>query len=143
MATPSADYFDFRLDAHRGEHRLLLVFAPSDRTEEKLAIQMEYLDGHEDGFQERELLLLTLTGTDEGGLQETPGADAKVLTEGSIRRLRDRFDVPEDAFRVILVGKEGIEKRRDAVPVAARSVFDSIDATPTRQKEIRTSLEEE
>jgi len=45
--------------------------------------------------------------------------------------------VAPDAFRVVLVGKDGTEKRRDAEPVAARSLFDTIDAMPMRQREMR------
>ncbi|MCS4120976.1 hypothetical protein GGP45_001318 [Salinibacter ruber] len=45
--------------------------------------------------------------------------------------------MPDDAFRVVLVGKDGTEKRREAEPVSARSVFDTIDAMPMRQREMR------
>jgi hypothetical protein len=38
---------------------------------------------------------------------------------------------------VILVGKDGTEKRRNAAPVTARSIFDTIDAMPMRQREMR------
>ncbi len=53
------------------------------------------------------------------------------------RGLRERFDVPRGAFRVVLVGKDGTEKRRAPKPVPARSLFDTIDAMPMRQREMR------
>jgi hypothetical protein len=137
MATP-ADSVDFRLERHQWEHRLLFVFAPSD-TSDALAQQASAFEGHDAGFRDRDLLLLTVTGADQGMHRPVPGADPQPLTGAAARRLRDRFDVPPDAFRVVLVGKDGTEKRRDAEPVTARSLFDTIDAMPMRQREMRES----
>jgi len=135
MATP-ADSVDFRLEDHRWEHRLLFVFAPTD-TSDALAQQEEGLAGHDEGFRDRALLLLTVTGSDRGTHRPVPGADPRPLTEAAARRLRERFGVAPDAFRIVLVGKDGTEKRRDAEPVTARSIFDTIDAMPMRQREMR------
>ena len=135
MATP-ADTIDVRLEDHRWEHRLLLVFAPSD-TSEAVLEQDDAFDGHDEGFRDRDLVLLTLPGSDQGAQRTAPGANPQPLTGAAARRLRDRFDVPADAFRVVLVGKDGTEKRRDAEPVPARSLFDTIDAMPMRQREMR------
>ncbi len=60
VATP-ADTIDFRLEDHRWEHRLLFVFAPSD-TNEALAQQEDVAEGHDPGFRERDLLVLTVVG---------------------------------------------------------------------------------
>jgi hypothetical protein len=135
MANPP-DSVDFRLDNHRWAHRLLFVFASSD-TSEGLARQNEAFAGRDAGVRERDLLLLTVTGSDRGTYRMVPSADPQPLTTAAARRLRDRFDVALDAFRVVLVGKDGTEKRRDAAPVPARSVFDTIDAMPMRQREMR------
>jgi len=137
MATP-ADSVDFRLEDHRWEHRLLFVFAASD-TNEALARQEEAFADHDAEFRDRDLLLLTVTRSDRGTHRTVPGADPQPLTEAAARRLRERFDVAPDAFRVVLVGKDGTEKRRDAEPVTARSIFDTIDAMPMRQREMRES----
>ena len=135
MATP-ADSVDFRLEDHRWEHRLLFVFAPSD-TSETLVQQDKAFADHDAGFRDRELLLLTVTRSDRGTHRTVPGADPQPLTEAATRRLRERFDVAPGAFRVVLVGKDGTEKRRDAEPVSARSLFDTIDAMPMRQREMQ------
>ncbi|MFB6273608.1 MAG: DUF4174 domain-containing protein [Salinibacter sp.] len=137
MATP-ADSVDFRVDDHHWEHRLLFVFAPSD-TSDALAQQESAIEGHDPGFQDRDLLLLTVAGSGQGTHRSVPGAESQPLTKASVRRLRERFDVPADSFRVILVGKDGTEKRRDAEPVTARSILDTIDAMPMRQREMRES----
>jgi hypothetical protein len=141
MADASPDSVDFRLDAHRWEHRLLFVFAPSDSAD-ALAVQEDRFEGHDAGFRDRDLLLLTITGDETGTLREAPGTDARPLTEAAVGRLYDHFGVPADAFRVLLVGKDGTEKRRDAEPVTVRSVFDTIDAMPMRQREMRESSDE-
>jgi len=140
MADASPDSVDFRLDAHRWEHRLLFVFAPSDAAD-ALAAQEGRFEGHDAGFRDRDLLLLTITGEAAGTLREAPGTEARELTEAAVRRLYDHFGVPADAFRVILVGKDGTEKRRDAEPVTVRSVFDTIDAMPMRQRELQEESE--
>jgi hypothetical protein len=82
-----------------------------------------------------------MTGADRGTHRPVPGADPQPLAEAAVRRLRERFDVAPDVFRVVLVGKDGTEKRRDAEPVTARSIFDTIDAMPMRQREMRESSE--
>ncbi len=138
MADPPTlpDSVDFRLDNHRWAHRLLFVFAASDSSE-RLARQEEALADHDAGVRERDLLLLTVTGRHHGTLRTAPGADPRPLTKATARRLRDRFGVPPRASRIVLVGKDGTEKRRDAEPIPARSIFDTIDAMPMRQREMQ------
>ncbi len=138
MATPPTDSIDFRLEEQRWEHRLLFVFAASD-TSEALVRQEKAFAEHDAGFRDRDLLLFTVTGSDWGTRRLVPGTDPQPLTEAAARRLRDRFGVAPDAFRIVLVGKDGTEKRRDAEPVTARSIFDTIDAMPMRQREMQES----
>ena len=135
MGTP-ADSVDFRPEHHQWEHRLLFVFAPTDSNAMR-AEQEAASEGRDPGFRERDLLVLTVTGQNRGTQRAAPGAEPQPLTAAAARRLRARFDVPDDAFRVVLVGKDGTEKRREAEPVSARSVFDTIDAMPMRQREMR------
>ncbi|MFB6099577.1 MAG: DUF4174 domain-containing protein [Salinibacter sp.] len=138
MATPPADSVDFRLEEHQWSHRLLFVFAATD-TSEAFTRQADAFEGHDAGFQDRDLLLLTVVGAEQGTVRSRPDTEPRPLTEEAARRLRDRFGVPPEAFRVVLVGKDGTEKRRDAEPVSPRSVFDTIDAMPMRQREMRKS----
>ena len=135
MASP-ADSVDVRLDDVRWQNRPLLVFAPS-AADTALARQMELLRGHDEGFRDRDMLLLTVVGEGTSRLRQAPSGDGQPLTDTAVRRLRERFDVPVDAFRVILVGKDGTEKRRQTEPVSTRAIFDQIDAMPMRQREMR------
>jgi len=138
MAQPAPDSVDFRLEAHQWEHRLLFVFAPSAEADARAAQERQFA-GEDAGFRDRDLLLLTLADEETGTLREGPDAAPQALTPAAAHRLHDRFDVPADAFRVVLVGKDGTEKRRDAEPVTTRSIFDTIDAMPMRQREMRES----
>jgi hypothetical protein len=129
-ASTAPDSIDFRLEDHRWTHRLLFVFAPS-RDAEPYVEQVKRLAGTQGRFRERDLLLIEV-------VNEGPSrVSTDTLTASSESRLRDRFDVSSSAFRVVLVGKDGTEKRRDEWPVAAQSIFETIDAMPMRQREMR------
>jgi len=135
MASP-ADSIDVRLDDYRWENRPLLIFAPSAE-DSTLAQQMETLQGHDEGFRDRDMVLLSVVADEASRLRSVPSDEGQPLTAVAAQRLRERFDVPRDGFRVVLVGKDGTEKRRETEPVATRAIFDQIDAMPMRQREMR------
>lgn len=132
----SSDSLDFRLDAHRWEHRLLLVFVPEDDAEAKVE-QENLLAETGDGFRDRDLLLITVQKGTEGTVRKAPGAAPSAITQAAVDRLYRRIDVPPDEFRVVLVGKDGTEKQRAVAPVSPRAIFDTIDSMPMRQRELR------
>lgn len=136
LMAQSPESLDFRIDAHRWEHRLLLVFLPegdADAAEE----QEKRLAGTDDGFRDGDLLLLAMQKGTEGSVRTTPGAPPSPISGAAVDRLYRRFDVPADAFGVVLVGKKGTEKRREVAPVGPRAVFDTIDGMPMRQRALR------
>ena len=51
--------------------------------------------------------------------------------------LRRRFALPADAFRAVLVGKDGEAKIVAAEPIPIRILFETIDAMPMRRDEMR------
>ncbi|MFP4227281.1 MAG: DUF4174 domain-containing protein [Salinivenus sp.] len=140
MAAP-ADSVDFRLDDYRWEHRLVFVFAPTD-TAGAVESQRRQFRNARDGFRDRDLLLIMLSGSRGGTLHPAPEEPGRPLTRAATQRLYDQFDVPEDAYRVVLVGKDGTEKRREAEPIPVRSLFETIDAMPMRQREMREDGED-
>ena len=125
----------FRLEDHRWEHRLLFVFAPSE-DDDRFRKQMEALRGQVEGLRERHMRLITVF-TDRGRIRAVPDEPGTPLDTASIERLRRRYEVPNDRFAVILVGKDSTEKRRDLSPVPVAPIFDTIDAMPMRQREMR------
>lgn len=126
------------LGAHRWKHRLLFVFAPTVDAA-PFAQQQSLWATRAEGFADRDLRIYTVIGMDAGTYRATPDAEGRPLTRESARRLRNRVEVSADDFAVVLVGKDGGEKRRDLAPVEADAIFETIDAMPMRQSEMRGS----
>ncbi|MEH2314581.1 MAG: DUF4174 domain-containing protein [Nostoc sp.] len=120
----------FNLSSQKWKNRLLLVFAPSvdNHTYQQ---QMQLLQEHNSGFADRDLVLVQVLATDESYANRQP------IDESSAAKLRDRFGVDKENFRVILVGKDGGVKRTDTTPVQATAIFKEIDAMPMRQQEMQ------
>jgi Domain of unknown function (DUF4174) len=55
--------------------------------------------------------------------------------------LRDAYGVMPQEFRVVLIGKDGGVKLRQADPIAAADLFALIDSMPVRQREMRERSE--
>ena len=125
---PASDAFS--LDSYQWQSRLLLVFAPSVRSPayEK---QMQLLEGEAEGFAARDLLLFRVLLEGPSYVGDEP------LPEGAGAALRRRFDLDDDDFAILLVGKDGTEKRRDDAPLQVEAVYRTIDAMPMRQREMR------
>ena len=51
--------------------------------------------------------------------------------------LRERYAVPEGAFAVVLIGKDGGEKERYDKPVQPDVLYEVIDAMPMRRREMQ------
>ncbi|MBN3885251.1 MAG: DUF4174 domain-containing protein [Nostoc sp.] len=120
----------FNLSSQKWKNRVLLVFAPSvdNYTYQQ---QMQLLQQHNSGFADRDLVLIQVLATDESYANRQP------IDESSAAKLRERFGVDKENFRVILVGKDGGIKRSDTTPVQAKAIFEEIDAMPMRQQEIQ------
>ena len=118
------------LEAYRWQNRLLLVFAPAE-DDPRLARQMALSRAYGDGLAERDLLLMEIIGSKKMRIEGHAGslADAKAL--------RDRHNVADDAFAVILIGKDGGVKLRKPLPWDVRELSRVIDKMPLRQQEIR------
>ena len=120
----------FNLSSQKWKNRVLLVFAPSvDNPIYRQ--QMQLLQKHNNGFADRDLVLVQVLATNESY------ANRQLIDESSAAKLRDSFGVDKENFRVILVGKDGGVKRSDATPVQATAIFEEIDAMPMRQQEMQ------
>ena len=115
-------------DAHRGEHRLFLIFAASQR-DESFARQGRLLEGGGGGFAERDLLRADLL---EDGTGSFDGAQ---VSAWEVAAARERFG--SGRFTALLVGKDGTVKHRFDEPVGPEEIFALIDAMPMRRREMR------
>lgn len=64
--------------------------------------------------------------------------DRRSLNAASAERLRQQFEITPEAFAVILVGKDGMEKQRSQTPIALAVLFRTIDALPMRQQALHS-----
>ena len=102
--------------AYAGRSRVLLVLgAPGDG---RMAEQARILAADRAGTAERDLVLV----------------ESKVADQ---QRLRRRYGVAPEMFAVLLIGKDGGVKLRSAVPLTTTTLFETIDAMPMRQAEMR------
>ncbi|GEP02658.1 DUF4174 domain-containing protein [Methylobacterium oxalidis] len=107
------------LAAHLWKARVLVVSAPSPE-DGRLRAQRAILAKARAGTGERDLVTLEAVGE---------GAEATAL--------RRRLNLPADAFRAVLVGKDGGAKLSSAEPIPPERLFATIDAMPMRRDEMR------
>lgn len=122
---------DFKLSDDRWQHRLVLVFAPSDHSPE-YRNQMQAWQADAAGVKERDLKLVEVMGTGESRV------DGQPIRPASAEALRRQFGITPEQFATILVGKDGTEKQRSQTPVNLAGLFQTIDAMPMRQQEMRS-----
>ncbi len=126
----------FALGNYRWSHRPLLIFAPHEG--ERLTEQRRHLDAVKAGLAERDVLVVEIIGVDTGQATDARGdADPVSLVAEDVKSLRTQYDVLLGDFALILIGKDGGEKRRDDKPTALAALFEQIDAMPMRQDELR------
>jgi hypothetical protein len=107
------------LERYRWSARVLVVSAPG-AGDPNLAAQRAILAEVRPGLKERDLVTLEAVG-------DAPEAI----------RLRATLRLPPDAFRVVLIGKDGEAKRVEGTPLPASALFETIDAMPMRRDETR------
>ena len=120
----------FNLSSQKWKNRVLVIFSPSVDNP-MYQQQMQLLQKHNNGFTDRDLVLVQVLATNESYANRQP------IDESSAAKLRDRFGVDKENFRVILVGKDGGVKRSDATVVQTTAIFEEIDAMPMRQQEMQ------
>lgn len=114
---------------YRWEARIVLVFAPSEDAP-LLVAQRAAFDSDRTGLAERDVVVHTV-------LPDRVTPDLGTLPQESADALRERYDVAPDAFAAILIGKDGGEKLRTETVLMPETLFQTIDAMPMRQREMR------
>lgn len=108
---------DDPLAAYRWKARILVLSAP-DATDPRVAAQRAAVAAARSGLDERDLVVLEALGS-------------------SGTALRSRLGLPADAFRAVLLGKDGEAKIVAADPIPVGTLFATIDAMPMRRDEMR------
>lgn len=105
--------------AQRWRSRVLVVSAP-DPVDGRLLAQRAALGPVRGGLAERDLVVMEAIGN---------GAEAAAL--------RRRLGLPDDAFRAVLIGKDGGAKLVSGEPIPPQTLFQTIDAMPMRRDEMK------
>ncbi len=127
------------LDAFQWERRVLLLFADQPADPWAYQQRLDLLEARCD-FNNRDLLLLeiyadrpvTVTGVWFGG-ESVEQAPLDAISNAALRQAY----ALESGFGLVLVGKDGGEKRRSLLPDNVNSIYAQIDGMPMRQREMR------
>ena len=115
---PAQDLGDFRW-----QHRIVLLMDPYGNPE--CERQLQELQEHTAGMQERDILLFVFNGK---ALLDEKGNPTPISVQ----------EVPYPTFEgVILIGKDGGVKMKKNYHLTAEFIFDRIDAMPMRKAELR------
>ena len=134
LSQASVQMSEFNLISHQWKNRILLVFTPSAQNV-NYQRQVQLFQQQQQGLNERDLLLVTVL---EKG---TSYSNQQPIDIASAAKLRQKFNINDNDFRVILVGKDGGAKRQDSNVVTVEAIFSEIDAMPMRQQEMRQKRE--
>lgn len=107
------------LEGYRWRARVLVLSAPNP-DDAALRAQRQALAAMRPGAAERDLVTIEALGSDRRA-----------------QALRQRLRLPADAFRAVLVGKDGGAKLTSAEPIPPQTLFSTIDAMPMRRNETR------
>lgn len=123
----------------RDRARVFILFAPAGRAlgiqSMKWNAQRQHLGelGVAAGLAERQVIVVVVSN----GKEIWPPAPAFVRPTGDHTKIRADYQVPEDQFLAVLVGKDGEVKQASAHPVTAAELFAIIDAMPMRRQEMK------
>lgn len=128
------------LESLEWERRVLLLFADQPADPWAYRQRLEILEDRCD-FNNRDLILLEVYGTDAPARATGLWLDGSAMEEVSLQTfenaaLRAFFGV-ESGYSLLLVGKDGGEKRRELLPVSVHKIYAQIDGMPMRQREMR------
>lgn len=116
MEKPVTDF-----DQYQWQQRLLVVFAPRDDNQAYIA-QQRLIEGSDALLAERDLTVLHVVAT---------------ANDGDAIAARQRFQVANNQFTLVLVGKDGSVKQQWHQPTALGEIAALIDRMPMRQQEQR------
>jgi hypothetical protein len=108
--------------------RVLFVFAP-DTSNKPLQIEYEQLQKAGNALDDSDILTVFVIGDRPVKL---PPPDARTDTAANVRKL---YHVDADAFRMVLIGKDGWQKMRWSEPVDPGQVMAHASEMPTKKKE--------
>lgn len=107
------------------QHRRVLIVAAPTETDPLRVAQQALLRDMTAQLADRDVTVVELTGDTVRGVADSAG------------RLRERWRLPEAAFGVVLVGKDGHAALRRSEPIDRATLVAAIDAMPMRRAGLR------
>lgn len=123
------------LQQYQWQYRLLLIFAPNE-DDAQYKQQVEAWQAQQDALLDRDMLVFHVFGAGESWLEQ-PNQSPHTLTADQSTQLHTQFDILEDDFALVLIGKDGGVKRRETTPTNLADVFSQVDSMPMRQREMQ------
>jgi hypothetical protein len=111
------------------KHRLLLIFAMDENDPPFKKLQDEII-AQKAEVENRDLLVFEFFERGLSRMNTTP------LDSVEVHSIRKHYKIPQSAFKVILIGKDGGVKLKQDDTVSLEVIFERIDAMPMRKNEI-------
>ncbi len=121
MATELGDY--------RWERRPLLLFAPTN-SDPRLLETLRRIEASRCDFTGRDMVIGVVVAEGSSAL------DGQVISGDESRGLANQYGIGENAFSVVLIGKDGGEKLRVNQVPDLRAVYAVVDGMPMRSREM-------
>jgi hypothetical protein len=118
------------LNVYRWKNRLLIIFSPYQGDPDYQSFMKEVQD-EKNGVRDRDILVIEILEAGQSRSGSFP------LKNDSADFLREYFGIHPGQFCILLIGKDGEEKRRWETMVGLEVIFSVVDAMPMRQKEMK------
>ena len=119
---------------HVWKERVLIVTASSP-TNVGYKRQNQLLEKGKKGMKERDLVIYRLYS------DHWLGPSGEILTFEEAAAIQAAYQIENDTFSVVLIGKDGGVKLRSEDLVSTRELFQLIDSMPMRQQEMQKEKE--
>lgn len=116
------------LESHLWQDRIIVVFSPELENSQRKE-QLTLFKNMQQGVKERDIVIYDV-------VQRTHVAkDGKIFPHIPASRFYDAYNISDEAFTVLLFGKDGELKLQQSSVLLMNMLFETIDAMPMRQRE--------
>jgi len=114
----------------------ILLFSAESLSDENFTAQFKSFMDSQKKLEDRNLILFTLI---KGRIYDK---DLKPVSHYDTAALRKKYDIGGSFSGLVLIGKDGASKLKKNFPVEPRTIFETIDQMPMRQKEMRENIDD-
>lgn len=119
------------LDHFQWKNRLLIIYL-ADEKSSILENQLAEISQNKEGYKERDLKVILLKD------QQVEIWNSNENHNLQFNKITEELNIDKDKFyHNLLIGKDGGVKLRSDAPISNKKLFDTIDAMPMRQREMR------